>query len=113
MNLSLTITPSGHLHVREASESQPAVPDTAATGLRGAFQESSAAGLLLLATNELDQELPAEFIFWRGFAREFFQQLCHLDESAVDEWASLREPAHEELTQLVAEAPPMRGLEYL
>src|SRR5205823_4953184 len=113
MSLSLAITPGGHLRVEDDPESQPAVAETAAGRLRRAFELASAEGLLVLAARELDQELPAALVFWRGFAREFFNRICHLGETAVSQWASLPEPSAEELGRWVADAPPMRGLEYL
>lgn len=113
MNLSLAITPSGHLRVDEALEGQAPVSEATAAALRVSFAQSSAEGLLLLGTKELDQELPPEFVFWRGISRAFFQRVCHLGEAALDQWGALSEPAEEESAQLVAEAPPMRGLEYL
>src|SRR5216683_2944790 len=113
MSLTLAITPSGHLRVEDVLESQPALSDTTAAALRRTFGQSTSEGLLLLATNELDQELPAEFVFWKGISREFFHRLRHLGEATLDQWGSLDEPGEEELTRLVAEAPPMRGLEYL
>src|SRR5437660_1241198 len=111
--LTLTITPSGHLRLEDAPERQPAVSEATATALKRAFAESSVDGLLALATDELDRDLPVELVFWRGIARELFQRICHLGESAVNQWASVKEPAEAELGQLVAAAPPMRGLEYL
>ena len=79
MSLSLAITPSGHLHVEDGAQEQPSLAEATAPALRHAFDQSSAEGLLLLATAELERELPAEFVFWRGFAREFFQRLCQLE----------------------------------
>ncbi len=113
MQPCLSITPSGHLRVEEGSAMEPTLDEPAADVLRRAFAESSAAGLLLLATSALDQELPADFVFWRGFARDFFQHVCHLGEAPIEQWAELKEPAEGGLAMLVAEAPPMRGLEYL
>ena len=80
---------------------------------KAAFAKSSAAGLVLLASHDLDHEMPAELIFWRGLARRFFQAVCHEGEGAFEKWSSIAPPSEEELSQLVTEAPPMRGLEYL
>jgi hypothetical protein len=113
MSLTLAITPSGHLRVEDAPENQPPLAEAMAAELRRAFGVSGAEGLLLLASAQSRQELPAEFVFFRGIAQNLFQRLCHLGEAAADQWASLSEPVEEELAQLVAEAPPMRGLEYL
>src|SRR5258708_4421376 len=114
MQPCISITPSGRLRVEEELATEPTLDESASDALRRAFGESSAAGLLLLATSALDhQELPAAIVFWRGFARDFFQRVCHLGETPVEQWTGLKEPADDELAKLVAGAPPMRGLEYL
>src|SRR5436190_7036723 len=113
MSLSLALTPAGHLRVEVGPEGQAPLAENVAATLRHSFGHSSAEGLLALASEELDLELPAEFVFWRGFAREFFNQLCHLGEGAISQWATLPEPGAEALARLAAEAPPMRGLEYV
>jgi SNF2 family DNA or RNA helicase len=113
MNLSLAITPSGALRIEDAPESQTPVSDGAAAALRDAFGESSPAGLLLLVSHQFDGALPPEFVFWRGLAQRYFQQICHLGEAAIDQWASAPAPPEDELLRIVADAPPMRGLEYL
>jgi non-specific serine/threonine protein kinase len=89
------------------------ISEASANALRQAFEQSNALGLFLLARSEMDQELPAEFVFWRGIVRDFFQRLCQFSETATDQWATLSEPATGELEKWVSGAPPMRGLEYL
>lgn len=91
----------------------PPVSDEAAVALERAFATSSAAGLLLLASQSLPRDLPPAFVFWRELARQFFQAVCRLGEVAVDQWATAVPPTDEALADFVAEAPPMRGLEYL
>ena len=113
MNLSLAITPGGHLQVVGEPESLPPLTEKTAADLQSAFAVSSAAGLVALATEALAQELPPALVFWRGFTNAFFQRLCQLGDTALREWEALPEPESEELDQFVADAPPMRGLEYL
>ncbi len=113
MTHSLAITPAGHLRLVEAHDESEAIPGDVAQPLAAALAESSAAGLLLLAAADMPRELPSELVFWRQFARRFFQAICHLGEGSLAKWKSVAPPGDEELAQLVAEAPPMRGLEYL
>ncbi len=113
MSFSLLITPGGHLRIVRDPESLPEVSGEAAEALTEAFGKSSAEGLLLLASREFAQELPASLVFWRSLARQFFQAVCQLGEGAFQKWQSVAAPADEELALLAAEAPPMRGLEYL
>ena len=113
MNLSLQITPGGRLQIIEDPEASPALSNEASAELEKAFGESSADGLLLLASSQVEEELPPAFLFWRTLARQFFQAVCQLGESGFPKWAEVAAPAEEELTGPVADAPPMRGLEYL
>lgn len=113
MSFSLLITPGGHLRLVSDSENLPEISGEAAQALTEAFGKSSAEGLLLLASREFAQELPASLVFWRSLARQFFQAVCQLGEGAFQKWQSVAAPADEELALLAAEAPPMRGLEYL
>ena len=70
-------------------------------------------GLLLLSSQQMRQELPSSLAFWRSLARDFFHAVCQLGEAGFDRWASLAPPSAEQFAQIVADAPPMRGLEYL
>ncbi|MGE5191325.1 MAG: DEAD/DEAH box helicase [Deltaproteobacteria bacterium] len=113
MNISIVIAPGGQLRLENAPESLPEVPASVAALLEGAFAKSSGTGLLLLASQELDRELPAALLFWRELARRFFQAVCQQGDGAFDKWSAIPAPAEDELTRLASEAPPMRGLEYL
>ncbi len=113
MSLSLLITPGGHLRVVQDPESLPEMSGQATEALQQAFGKSSAEGLLLLASPDFALELPAALVFWRSLARQFFQAVCQLGEGGFQKWQSVDAPSEEELALLAAEAPPMRGLEYL
>jgi SNF2 family DNA or RNA helicase len=113
MSLSIQITPGGHLRTVADPESPPELSSEAAAALEKAFGASSAEGLLLLASSQLDEELPAAFVFWRSLSRQFFQAVCQLGEGGFSKWPSVTAPGEEELTRIAADAPPMRGLEYL
>ncbi len=109
---SLALTPNGRLVLSDAAEGISA-GDGLTHPLRESFCESSAAGLLELTRRDLGDSFPPEFAFWRGFASDLFQRICHLGDSTPKQWASLAEPTDEVLSKLVADAPPMHGLEYL
>jgi non-specific serine/threonine protein kinase len=113
MSISLAIAPSGRLHVEEIADARPEISAAAAATLEKAFSRSGADGLLVLASEEMSHELPPDFAFWRGLARQFFQAICHLGDAAVAKWTSVPPPSDEHFAELVADAPPMRGLEYL
>jgi len=113
MRLALLVTPGGRLRVVDDPESLPEVSDEAAQPLKQAFASSAGEGLLLLASRELAEALPATLLFWRTLARQFFQAVCQLGESGFQKWNSVPPPTDEQLAAMTAEAPPMRGLEYL
>ena len=113
MSLTIAISPGGHLSVIEAADSVPVVADSTKKLLHSAFAESSASGLLLLASHSISEELPTAFVFWRGLTRQFFQAVCQLGEGGFDQWKEIPTPSHEQLDLLIADAPPMLGLEYL
>lgn len=81
--------------------------------LDAAFRESSAAGLIELASLREGKPLTPVLEFWRGFARQFFAALCALGDAAAERWKDVSPPSAGELNELAASAPPMRGLEYL
>jgi superfamily II DNA or RNA helicase len=113
MNKAIVITPAGSLRLEADPESQPGLSESAARALEKAFANSVPEGLLLLGAQEMDRELPPVLVFWREIVRELFQAICHLGEEGFSQWQSIPPPPAEELAQRIAEAPPMRGLEYL
>ena len=127
MSIRICVSPHGRLLCEavtdDASEAAVALSDAAAAAIRLAFEEPSAGGLLLLAGPSVRETLPADFLFWREWARRFFQVVCQLDEERLAEFAKskthdghksmLPPPDDLALAVLIAEAPPMRGLEYL
>ena len=120
MSLVLSISPHGRLFVVEVN-ADGAGPDGAAAldaaparRIAAAFNESTARGLLHLATAELQTHLPAPFAFARNFAREYLTRLCHtpgLDNAPGS--APVAPPAEAELARTALQCPPMRGSEYL
>ena len=115
MVLATTISPQGWLHLEEATQNATAALPAATAGrLAEAFRESSACGLLHLATVELATPLPPDLAYARDFARSYLTRLCH---TAGLEGATALSPVEpppvEELAFLAMQAPPMKGLEYL
>lgn len=127
MELRLGVTPHGRLvcDCLSSADAPAATSQRATIGqqLSEKFDDSSAAVLFLLAGQSIQEPLPAEFVFWREWARGYFSRLSQLDENRLAELLSdsarrADEPAvapADDLTLAVqiASAPPMRGLEYL
>ncbi|WP_165234003.1 DEAD/DEAH box helicase [Aquisphaera insulae] len=117
MPLELTLSPQGHLHVRESSTPGASGPDgPAAARVKAAFDESTARGLLHLATAELETSLPAAFAFARGLARDYLTRLCQAPAAGTEVPAAtepIPPPAESDLAFRALQAPPMPGAEYL
>jgi non-specific serine/threonine protein kinase len=107
----LTVTPEGHLLVRETSlttsDREPS------KRLLAAYGESPARGMLVSATDEMDAALPPPFEFARSVARLYLTNLCHA--AIAEPGAAVPElpPPSADLERAVLQAPPMTGSEYL
>ncbi len=113
MSKQIRITPAGQLLVEDDPQSQPELASAVAGALRAAFEPSSAEGLLYLASRGLEQQLPPGFVFWRDFARQLFHEFCQFGEQPVELWHEVPTPPDDQLSLLIGDAPPMRGLEYV
>jgi SNF2 family DNA or RNA helicase len=125
MTIRSVITPAGKLSVETVDDSDTRHTTSQAASLdemQAGFEDSSAAGLLSLASGSLQSELPAEFVYWREFAQRFFHELCGLGEEELRRAVSsskartagaVKVPHELTLIGLIENAPPMRGLEYL
>jgi superfamily II DNA or RNA helicase len=110
MTHELTITPHGHLHVRELPGETRDRPVSKA--LLAAYEISPARGMLFSATEATDAALPPAFEFVRSVGRLYLTHLCR---AAFAEPGAVPEtpPPTADLDRAVLQAPPMTGLEYL
>ena len=56
--------------------------------------------------------MPPVFVFWRGVGERYLTELCHVPEPAENLQQPIAAP-QDELAEMAATAPPMRGGEYL
>jgi hypothetical protein len=112
--LDLVLTRSGHLTLSESSDDGVAtgLSETAGTALRAAFERGTGELFLCLVTLPEPAAMPPVFAFWRGLGERYLTELCHVPEPAENLQRPLP-PPFDELTEIVAAAPPMRGGEYL
>jgi non-specific serine/threonine protein kinase len=115
MTPELYVTSQHKLRVEmRPDEASASLPHATSAKIERAFNDGEGAGLLHLATGEINTALGPTLAFARGFAQRYFTQLCHLGEPEVrQETQLIAPPGEEELSTIVLEAPPMRGLEYL
>ena len=107
----LTITPQGHLLVRETPLETPDRKPSKA--LLEAYRESPARGMLYSASEEMDAVLPPSFEFARSIARLYLTNLCKAATAEPGEAVPEIPPPAADLDRAVLQAPPMTGLEYL
>ncbi len=134
--LTLTITPAGRLRASRSAETHdapsetPRLDEALAERLGRAFQASTEDGLLELAAVDSRPPLPLELVFWRDWTRRLLNAIARLDEERFGQlekaiargnsWTQadatrlgIPPPDELALAVLVAEAPPMPGLENL
>ncbi len=121
----LNLSPHGRIYLYRATErNESSKKDTNPHSiLAREFQITSGHGLFFLAKTELPASWPAEFTYWKEFARRLDKSLCYLDEASREQFCKktpsekLRQlappPDALELSVIISQAPPMRGLEYL
>jgi superfamily II DNA or RNA helicase len=100
------LTPRGHVLVTTDPEGAP-VP-AVRERLEDAFVRGSGHGLLYLAATQVGSVLPPSWAWWRDFSARYVTALC-----AVPDAAAVAAPDEHALDELIADAPPMVGVEYL
>lgn len=86
--------------------------EAAVTALRAAFERGIGELSLCLVTWPEPAALPPVLAFWRRLGERYLTELCHVPEPAENLQQPLAAPV-DELAEMVAAAPPMRGGEYL
>ena len=107
----LTITPQGHLLVRETPLDSP--DRKLSKAMLAAYGESTARGLLYSASEELQAALPLSFEFARSIARLYLTKLCQAATGEPGEAFPELPPPEVDFERAIQQAPPMTGLEYL
>jgi hypothetical protein len=107
----LTITPQGHLLVRETPLETP--ERKLPKALLEAYRESAARGMLYSASEELEASLPPSFDFARSIARLYLTNLCKAATGEPGKPIPELPPPAADLERAILQAPPMTGLEYL
>ena len=76
------------------------------------FHESEAAGLIRIAGQKLSPEVDDSVLYWKGFTEHFIRALCQTASENESE-LQIDPPAADELSDIILNAPPIRGAEYL
>ena len=114
--LSPLLTPHGHLLLEEDdTEGTASLPPEIGQRLSAAFALGAGHGLLHLGAAEVGSVLPPGLAWWRGFAARYVTALCATPEgeNRGAPFTTPPAPAAHALDAEIADAPPMKGAEYL
>lgn len=115
MLIELTLTPKGHLFIRENTEGW-SVSEKLADSLIRKFSSSNAAGLFYLIQENQLESIPSSFFYFKKMIKDFITRICHFAEGQTDEidtvLASVK-PDDSFFTFTVMDAPIMSGAEYI
>lgn len=107
--VSPQLTPHGHLRLDADADELP-LPTELRQHLAAAFASGAGHGLLHLGATQVGSVLPPALAWWRDFAARYVTALCGTTEgSEID----IGVPDAQALDALIADAPPMRGSDYL
>ena len=109
VDLAPLLTPQGHLLLAPDPD-ESALPAELHARLSDAFARGAGHGLLHLGAAEVASALPPALAWWRDFAARYVTLLCSTPQDAD---IAVAVPDEQVLRALVADAPPMRGAEYL
>ncbi|TVS19762.1 MAG: DEAD/DEAH box helicase [Planctomycetaceae bacterium] len=113
MSQRISISPAGRLRLEAAADELPELSPATAKALQAAFAKSSLMGMLYLVSEGLTHDLPASLVFWRDWSRNMLERMRQAGQEPLAVWRELEPPDESICDDLLAEAPPMRGLEYL
>lgn len=108
-DLAPLLTPRGHLLAVPDAEAPP-LPAGLADRIAGAFARGTGHGMFQLGAAEVGSILPPAWAWWRDFSARYVTLLCAVPEGGDIVTAA---PDDEVLHTLIADAPPMTGVEYL
>jgi len=112
--LSLGLSSSDHLYLYRDPENQEQIDGTTANKIQTFFTVDDAIGLLRLGLVQFNTTLPPSIAFWKQFSEFFIEELCK--QASFEKGSSQRfniDFPSDQITQLINNAPFMRGLEYL
>ncbi len=102
MTFEVNILPSGHLHCSD--------DNTTKAKIVSAFEHDTGQGLFALAASQNSATFSSSASFWRDFACAYMKERCH----TVDSEPNIQTIAwNPETQQMLLNAPPMKGAEYL
>ncbi|MBZ0189987.1 MAG: hypothetical protein K8F91_27330, partial [Candidatus Obscuribacterales bacterium] len=109
----LFITPQGRLMLSDTDSAESGQASPFERQIAYSITSNQASGLFALAATKPDSHLTPSLSYWREFASLYLTKLCRTPDSSGAILERIEPPAPQELELVLAQAPPMRGAEYL
>src|ERR1700677_1361418 len=103
----LSLSPEGQVYLDQSPQTREILPQPTFEKLAPWFTLPYPQGLLQLGISGFN-DLPPSFTFWQSFSRRFVAEACKLSILS-----NLQQLNPEEVQSIIAEAPFIRGFEYL
>ena len=113
-DIEIALSPEGHVYLEHNNwQSDHSIINETTQQISQFFNQSATYGLLHLGIQNFS-DLPPDFTFWQTFARLFITKVCKYPElSELKQLPSITPPSKLELSEIINQAPFIRGFEYL
>ncbi len=114
ISVELALSPEGHVYLNEGGQASERLRISEAEEIRSLFASDVSKGLLHLGIQDFSFSLPASFLFWQTFSRQFVAQLCKIAPgTALEKSLEIPLPDEAKLQEMVGRSFGLRGSEYL
>lgn len=112
-SLSLALSPEGRVHIDLHPNDSALLDPLKADKIQSIFANDHITGLLHLGLQNIDPPLPPSITFWQRFSRLFINKLLATTTEGENHSLKVSYPSIQELEDFLADAPFMKGAEYL
>jgi non-specific serine/threonine protein kinase len=109
----ISVTPAGLLLFENTDAPEAAEPQQWLAVCATAFSRNQSAGLFVLGATQPERHLSPSLNYWREFSCLYLREICRTPESDNGQLSGFLPPPEQELEDMLANVPPMRGAEYL
>jgi hypothetical protein len=115
MSHRIALSPHGSLRLEAEASARPMVDAARLPALASAFEQSSGHGLVALGSVFPEEPLPVTLAYWRDMAERYLKALRDAtpEDVAEDEALQTIPAPSSEWEELITQAPPGPGMEYL
>lgn len=110
----LALSPQGHIYLNSSSQASEQLLAEEFEKINFFFTKGIFTGILHLGIKAFSVPLPASFLFWQTFSKQFVTAVCKLaNAEGSSHLPEIPEPSKEILLEIMDGALLMKGLEYL